>query len=70
MTSVLIIFGLLGLGFFGYLKYKRDYKAGQTKERLDNAEDTLSNVKKAKDAIARLDDDKRERLRERYKNIK
>ncbi len=71
MINLIIVLSFLsGLCGFAYWKSRRDRKAGRTEEKLKQSEKVLGNVKKAKDAVVRLDDDKRAKLRKRYPNIK
>lgn len=68
MTSLIVTLLILVMGasLLGYKAHK-DRSAGKKEEKLKQAEKVIKNAKKAKDAVARLDDDKRKRLRGRYK---
>jgi hypothetical protein len=67
MINIILILGLLSvLGGFGLFKYYRDKKAGRDELRADNAEKTLNQISKGKDAVNRLDDSIINQLRKRY----
>lgn len=54
---------------YSFWKTRRDRKDGADRQKLKQAEGVLDDIKKANDAVVRLDDGKRERLQKRY-NIK
>lgn len=67
MTNLIVVLGLLvSLGVLGLVWLEKQRQAGQDRAKKEQAEGALESAKKAKDAINRLDDDKRKRLRERY----
>jgi hypothetical protein len=67
MTNLIIILGLLlGLGGMYIHIRSQDRKTGQNEQKLEVAESVIDNVKKAKGAVFRLNDDIRRKLREKY----
>ena len=61
LKSLLRFLSTLGLLLFGR-------KSGQEFQELKQKEEVIDNVKKADNAVIRLTDDIRKRLRERYSN--
>lgn len=49
-----------------FLKGRQDKKVGRDKEKLLQAQEVLNDVEQSKNAYDRLDDNQRQRLRERY----
>ena len=69
MSSVaLTLISLLALAGVGFVRYWLARKEGQKDEKLERAEGTLNEIKKAKNAITRAKSDERlaDRLRKRY----
>lgn len=68
MLNVLVALGLLvtlcGMGLYALRQSRKD---GRTEEKLKASEKVTGNVKKAKDALVRLNDDIRDKLRDRYR---
>ena len=70
MTSaVIVILSILSLTVLSAIGKYISYRNGKKSERLKNAEQTLKDVQKAKEAHNRIiyDDDYRERVREKFK---